>query len=410
MDKQIQDSQEQAYNRNPKDNNRTETTKEFAAEDQTINGSGLPPEEQPESAGENNGKRHRWMKNVPLLIVEICVLVIAIGILYVVVTTTDEVERKDIDEEQIIINEEVKETHQEEKKHQAVAKGYRNIALFGVDARDGELGRGTRSDSIIIASINQDTQEIKLVSVFRDTYLNLSNDSYNKCNTAYAQGGPEQAISMLNMNLDLDITDYVTVGFGGLIDSVDALGGIEMEVTDAEISHLNNYQLTMSEELGVDYIPVKKSGKQLLNGMQATAYCRIRYTKGDDFRRAERQRDVLTAMMEKAKTASVSSLNQMVTAILPEVETSLGVNEIINVLGSVAGYNIVASDGFPFADGRTGANVGSKGSCVIPDDLEENVIKLHELLYPETAYKPSRQVSSISDEIDALTAEYRQQQ
>ena len=88
--------------------------------------------------------------------------------MYVVVTTTDEVERKDIDEEQIIINEEVKETHKEEQKKQ-VTKGYRNIALFGVDARDGELGRGTRSDSIIIASINQDTQEIKLVSVFRDT-------------------------------------------------------------------------------------------------------------------------------------------------------------------------------------------------------------------------------------------------
>ncbi len=201
----------------------------------------------------------------------------------------------------------------------------------------------------------------------------------------------------------------MTVGFGGLIDSVDALGGIEVEVTEAEISHLNNYQLTMSEELGVDYIPVKESGKQLLNGMQATAYCRIRYTKGDDFRRAERQRDVLTAMMEKAKTSSASSLNQMVTAILPEVETSLGVNEIISVLGSLAGYNVVASDGFPFADGRTGATVGSKGSCVIPDDLEDNVIKLHELLFPEATYKPSRQVSSISDEIDALTAEYRQQ-
>lgn len=408
MDKQTQDSQEQAYSRNPKDNNRTETTKEYAAGDQVIKEKELSADGQTEHMEGNGGRKRRWMKSIPLLIAEVCVLVIAIGVMYVVVTTTDEVERKDIDEEQIIINEEVKENHKEEKRNQVTAKGYRNIALFGVDARDGELGRGTRSDSIIIASINQDTQEIKLVSVFRDTYLNLSNDTYNKCNTAYAQGGPEQAISMLNMNLDLDITDYVTIGFGGLIDSVDALGGIEMEVTDAELSHLNNYQLTMAEELEVDYIPVKESGKQLLNGMQATAYCRIRYTKGDDFRRAERQRDVLIAMMEKAKKASAGSLNQMVTAILPEVETSLGVNEIISVLGSVAGYNIVASDGFPFADGRTGANVGSKGSCVIPDDLEENVIRLHELLYPEASYKPSRQVSSISEEIDALTAEYRQ--
>ena len=164
----------------------------------------------------------------------------------------------------------------------------------------------------------------------------------------------------------------------------------------------------MSEELGVDYIPIKHSGRQVLNGMQATAYCRIRYTKGDDFRRAQRQRDVLTAMMEKAKEASVSSLTEMVDAILPEVETSLGVNEIISVLGSVAGYNVVASDGFPFEDNRTGANVGSKGSCVIPDDLEENVVELHELLFPEAEYKPSRQVRSISGEIDALTLEYRQ--
>lgn len=388
MDKQIQrDPGKQETDRDLRENNQAENTNEQA---------------------ESDRKNRRWVRNIPLLIVEICVLVAAVVIMYVVVTTTDEVERKDIDKEQILMNEEVKETHKrEEQENRNVSRGYRNIALFGVDARDGQLGKGTRSDTIIIASINQDTQEIKLVSVFRDTYLNLSNDTYNKCNVAYAQGGPEQAISMLNTNLDLDITDYVTVGFGGLIDSVDALGGIEMEVTDAEISHLNNYQLTMSEELGVDYIPVEHSGKQLLNGMQATAYCRIRYTKGDDFRRAERQRDVLTAMMEKAKKASVSSLREMVLAILPEVETSLGVNEIVSVLGSVAGYNVVASDGFPFEDGRVGATVGSRGSCVIPDNLEKNVVELHRLLYPETDYNPSRQMKSISEEIEALTAEYR---
>lgn len=387
MDKQIQSPREQETDRDLTENNQAENTNEQAAGDH---------------------KNRRWIRNIPLLIVEICILMVAIVVMYVVVTTTDEVARKDIDKEQILINEEVKQTHEkEEEENKNVSKGYRNIALFGVDARDGQLGKGTRSDTIIIASINQDTQEIKLVSVFRDTYLNLSNDTYNKCNVAYAQGGPEQAISMLNTNLDLDITDYVTVGFGGLIDSVDALGGIEMEVTEAEISHLNNYQLTMSEELGVDYIPVEHSGKQLLNGMQATAYCRIRYTKGDDFRRAERQRDVLTAMMEKAKKASVSSLREMVLAILPDVETSLSVNEIISVLGSVAGYNIVASDGFPFEDGRVGATVGSKGSCVIPDNLEENVVELHELLYPEAEYNPSRQLQGISEEIDALTAEYR---
>ena len=359
-----------------------------------------------EQTQNSQGRHHKFVKNIPLLILEICVLLIAIGVMYVVMTTTGEVERKQIDHEKITINDEVVETMANNDKTEE--KGYRNIALFGVDARDGELGKGTRSDTIIIASINQDTQEIKLISVFRDTYLNLSNDSYNKCNAAYAQGGPEQAISMLNANLDLDITDYVTVGFAGLIDAINALGGVDMEVTEAEISHLNNYQLTMSEELGVDYIPVEKTGKQLLNGMQATAYCRIRYTKGDDFRRAERQRDVLTAMMEKAKTASVGELTEMVNAVLPQVQTSLNVNEVISVLGSVAGYDVVTSDGFPFLGERTAANVGSKGSCVIPDDLEENVILLHQILYPEQDYTPSRQVKSFSAEIDAQTREYRE--
>ena len=351
--------------------------------------------------------KRRWIKSVPLLIVEVFILFLAVGIMYVVVTATDEVERKDIDKENIVINEEVAEAMKTDESKEDTAKGYRSIALFGVDARDGELGKGTRSDSIIIASINQDTQEIKLISVFRDTYLNLGNDSYNKCNAAYAQGGPEQAINMLNTNMDLNITDYVTVGFGGLIDAVDALGGIEMEITEKEISHLNNYQLSMAKDMGVDYTPVENSGVQLLNGMQATAYCRIRYGGGDDFRRAERQRDVLTAMMNKAKGASVSELTDMVNAILPQVQTSLGLNDILSVLGSVAGYNVVASDGFPFADSRAGVRIGSKGDCIIPDDLEENVIELHDLLYPETDYQPSKQVISISEEIEEQTEAYR---
>lgn len=356
---------------------------------------------------EQQETKRRWIKSVPLLIVEVFILFLAIGILYVVVTATDEVERKDIDKDNIVINEEVAEAMKTDESREDIVKGYRNIALFGVDARDGELGKGTRSDSIIIASINQDTQEIKLISVFRDTYLNLGNDSYNKCNAAYAQGGPEQAINMLNTNLDLDITDYVTVGFGGLIDAVDALGGIEMEITEKEISHLNNYQLSMAKDMEVDYIPIEKSGVQLLNGMQATAYCRIRYGGGDDFRRAERQRNVLAAMMNKAKGATVSELTDMVNAILPQVQTSLGLDDVLSVLGSVAGYNVVASDGFPFADSRAGVRIGSKGDCIIPDDLEENVIELHDLLYPDTDYTPSKQVVSISEEIGEQTEAYR---
>lgn len=349
-------------------------------------------------------KKRKFGYNIPLFILEVFVLFIAIGVLYVITIATKDLERTDIDTDTIAINEEVADTIAVKKEEEV--KGYRNIALFGVDDREGNLGRGTRSDTIIIASINLDTNEIKLVSIYRDTYLNLGNDSYNKCNAAYARGGPEQAITMLNTNLDLDIMDYVTVGFGGLIDAIDALGGIEMEITQSEITHLNNYQLCMSEEMGVDYTPVTKTGKQTLNGMQATAYCRIRYTKGDDFRRAERQRDVLGAMMIKAKGASLSTLNSVVTAVLPSISTSLNVSEILSVLGTVVDYNMVASEGLPFADERELVRMGSTGECIIPSSLEENVVRLHELLYDDKSYTPSKEVMNISEEISELKKEY----
>ena len=281
-----------------------------------------------------------------------------------------------------------------------------NIAFFGVDARDGSLGKGNRSDTIMICSIDMDTHEVKLVSIYRDTYLNLGNDTYNKCNTAYAQGGPQQAISMINMNTDMYVTDYITVGFEGLIQAVDALGGVEMEITENEISHLNNYQSTMAAAMGVDYTPVTENGKQTLNGMQATAYCRIRYGGGDDFRRAERQRDLLIAMMEKGKTASIGTLTGALNAVMPHVQTSLDVEDIIPVLGMIGDFKVTVSDGFPFAGMRNGGTIGSKGSCIVATSLEDNVKKLHELLFNEEDYEPSKELKSFSTIIEQDTKDY----
>ena len=225
-------------------------------------------------AAKKDSKKKRT--KIILFIVEIFVLLLMVVVLYGVLKT-EKVGKVEIPEEDIVINEEVK------VKEETTMKGYRNIALFGVDSTTGALTKNTRSDSIMIASINQDTGECKLVSVYRDTYLNLSNDSYNKCNAAYAKGGPEQAINMLNMNLDMNITDFITVGFAGLSDTIDALGGIMIDVDSSEISHLNNYQICMAKDLKRNYTPVSSTGYQLLDGLQATAYCRIRYTAGDDF-------------------------------------------------------------------------------------------------------------------------------
>ena len=352
-------------------------------------------------------QRARKRRNkIILFVIEILVLLALIGVMFVV-TKGEKVERIDINEEKLEISETVKDN--------VVMKGYRNVALFGVDSRNGSLGKGNRTDTIMIASINMDTGDVKLISVYRDTYLNLGNDSYGKCNSAYAKGGPEQAIIMLNKNLDMNITDYVTVGFDGLIDVIDALGGIEIDVTEAEINHLNNYQISMvgtttdnitfTANAGVDYEPVTQSGLQTLNGLQATAYCRIRYI-GDDFERTRRQQTVLQAIATKAKQASPTVLSDTASAVMSHVSTSLRLEEILALLGDITKYSIVATDGFPFADNRTTGSVGSKGSCVIPQDLQTNVKQLHTFLFDATEYQVSPEVQACSEKISADTKVY----
>ncbi len=337
-----------------------------------------------------------------LFILEIFILLIMVVVLYSVLKV-EKVGKVTLPEEDIVINPEVKE-----KVETTTMKGYRNIALFGVDSTTGALTKNTRSDTIMIASINQDTGECKLVSVYRDTYLNLSNDSYNKCNAAYAKGGPMQAINMLNMNLDMNITDFVTVGFAGLSDTIDALGGVMIDVDSAELQHINNYQICMAEDLKRSYTPVTDTGYQLLDGLQATAYCRIRYTAGDDFKRAERQREVLMAVADKAKSASPATLNNVANAIFDkdEIYTSLDLAEILELLGDISKYEIVAQGGFPEESMRTTGTIGSKGSCVVPVSLADNVQWLHEFLFADEEYTPSAAVLEYSDKVKADTSAY----
>lgn len=346
--------------------------------------------------GNDQRRRSRKTRRVVLFTVEILALVVLGVVLWGVMKQTS-MQKINVNEEEIKVN------MNEGVEENEVLKGYRNIALFGIDSRTDDLGKGNRSDTIMVASINQDTGEVKLVSVYRDTYMNLGNDKYNKCNAAYAAGGPEQAILMLNSNLDLNITDYVSVGFKGLIEAIDSLGGVQIDVKQEEIRHLNNYQASMfstesKEKLTDDYVEVTQPGLQTLNGMQATAYCRIRATAGDDFRRAERQRTVLLACLDKAKTASLSTLNSTLDKVLPNVQTNLDTSEMLEVLADLAKYKVVANDGFPFEDSRDTGKI-SVGSVVIPLNLETNVVKLHNFLFEQEEYTPSEQVKSYSARI-----------
>lgn len=363
--------------------------------------------------GKKKAANKKW-KKIVLFIAEIFVLLILVAALWAA-NKAQQIQYVKIDPIDVHINPGVQIKKEEGT---TTMKGYRNIALFGVDSRDKQLDKNTRTDVIMIASINLDTKEVRLVSVYRDTWLNLSDDSYSKANAAYARGGAEQAIGMLNMNLDLDITDFVTVGFDGVIDVVDALGGVEIDVKEEEIVHLNSYQKSMSGRLlfrdenggeaydatpGVDYIPVEHAGLQTLNGLQATAYCRIRYTSGGDGTRTERQRAVLTQIARKAMTMNPATLNKIVDSVFGEVSTSLDMSEILELLPDIANYKIGETAGFPFNDHVNMAGRVGKASVVVPIDLTKNVMLLHEFLFDESDYEPTDIVKQCSKKIASDT-------
>ena len=256
-------------------------------------------------------RRKKRQRKIILLVVEILVVLI-LAIALFLISKLGKIERQEVPLENIEVNEGISEESKE------IMKSYTTIALFGLDNRsNGNLSKG-RSDVIMIANINNDTKEVKLCSVFRDSYLDTGDGSFKKCNAAYAKGGPEAAINMLNKNLDLSITDYVTVDFNAVVECVDLLGGITLdEVTDEEAVLMQGYMDEINKLTKNNSKYLSRWWKQnvTLDGVQACAYARIRYTKGDDYKRAERQRTVLAAMVAKAQKSDLVTINKLIDAV-----------------------------------------------------------------------------------------------
>lgn len=277
--------------------------------------------------------------------------------------------------------------------------GYTNVALFGLDSRDDTLGKGNRSDAIMIASINNNTKKIKLVSIYRDTLLDIGNGEYNKANSAYSYNGPEGALNMINKACDLTINKYISVSFKGLASAIDSLGGIDIEMTEEEVMWTNGYIAETSKASGIWSPLLKgseiKDGIHHLNGIQATAFCRIRYTRGDDYKRTERQRLVLEKVFEKAKTMDFKKLISISNNIFGMIQTNIGFNEFVKLGSKIISYNITTTTGFPF--NKTSGYVAGAGSVVLASNLSEDVSMLHKILFNEKDYNPSREVMYISN-------------
>ena len=287
-------------------------------------------------------------------------------------------------------------------------EGYWNIAVFGVDSRgDSVVERGINSDVIMIVSINKDTGDIKIVSVFRDTYLNISDkNSYNKINQAYAIGGPEQALAALNKNLDLNIQHYVAFNWKAVADGINILGGVDnIPISKAELYYINAYITETVKVTGIGSVQLTSTGEQHLDGVQAVAYGRLRYMD-NDFARTERQRNILKAAFAKAKKANFSVLNNIMVVCFPQVATNIEFNEVVEMAQHITQYNIADTGGFPWSRGD--ANIGSKGDCVVPTTLESNVIKLHEFLFGDTNYQPTSAVINMSEKIKSDSGRYKE--
>lgn len=281
---------------------------------------------------------------------------------------------------------------------------YTNIALFGLDSREGELEGGVQSDTIMIASINNETNDVKLVSVYRDTLLQQKDGTYEKANSAYTRGGPEEAISLLNRNFDLDIKNYASVNFNALVDVIDLLGGLEIEMTQEEAFYCNGYAFETAQVTGKEMTQIKEeAGTQLLDGVHAVGYARIRYTEGNDFKRTERQRIVLEKVVEKAKKASFTTLNKIIDEVFPQVSTSFSSADLLGFAANAMNYNIVNTSGFPFEVTTSDNVLHHSGSYVVPIDFSSNVSRLHEYLFDEKNYTPSDTVQQIDNDIVYLT-------
>lgn len=323
-----------------------------------------------------------------LIVIIVIILGIAIAGYSFVHSKLSKMKTEHIDKTAIGISEEAKDS----------LKGYRNIALLGIDSRADDYGTGNRSDCIIIASINEKTKKVKLLSVYRDTYVYVTengNKKLDKITHAYSYGGAQNTLKSLNEALDLNITEYVTVNFDAVIAAVNALNGVEIDITSEELKFINDYIDATSQSSGVKSSHLSKAGRQTVDGVQAVAYSRIRYTAGGDYKRTERMRTVVTAMAKKAKTLNIGQLNKLADEILPRVSKNIENNDIIALIPSALSFDITESLGWPY----NVKGISTTAWYGVPVTLESNVIRLHKELFGQEDYKVSETVKEMNDAI-----------
>lgn len=344
----------------------------------------------------SKARKRKQRNKIILIVVELLVLAILAVVLYGI-SKLEKISRPDSDSmEQVERNDDIEDEVLE------VMDKFRTVAVFGLDNRSNGNFSSGNSDVIILVTINNETQEVKMCSVYRDTYLDIGDGKFRKCNAAFSKGGPQASISMLNKNLDLDISDYVTVDFNAVVECVDLLGGVELEITDLEAHYMIGYVDEINKMTGHNSKVPDAGGTYLMDGVQATAYARIRYTTGDDYKRTERQRTVIAKMVEKAQRSDLKTINAIIDEVFEDIETSFSNTDLIALAAQIFNYQLNGSAGFPFS--KNGMTIDSnRGFITVPCTLESNVKELHKFLYDNEDYVPSATVKANSKKIESDT-------
>lgn len=258
-----------------------------------------------------------------------------------------------------------------------------NILLIGLDGTNDKLPK--RSDTMIILTIDKLNKSLKLTSLARDTLVKIPGRGEEKLTHAYAYGQEELLMQTINENFDLDIKDYAVVNFKSFIDIVDIIGGVDINVNEKEIHHLNEvikecYGVNHDDTKNIEYIT--SSGNHNLNGYQALAYARIR--KLDTiYKRDERQRLILTNIAHKLSDVSISKYPQIAKSILRHIKVNIAFNKIIDlafIAHELASYDISQLE-FPISEYREEGRIGEKGTYVVKWDKNKNIELLHQFIY-----------------------------
>ncbi len=262
--------------------------------------------------------------------------------------------------------------------------GVTSVLLIGSDSRTS--GTEGRSDAMILITISDRTKTVHMTSLLRDMYVEIPGHDGNRLNAAYAYGGPELLMETINQNFGTGVYHYAVVNFEAFANLVDAVGGVELELTNEEVqwvnAYLNEYNELRGMPMETDYLDTSLSGNIHLNGAQALAYCRNRYI-GTDFARTQRQRNVLSAVMKKLPGALITNPGGLINGLFPNLTTNLTQGECMRLAmmaGKLLTYDIV-QDSLPL-DG-TYSNATIREMSVLQVDFDQNRAYIRKEIYGE---------------------------